>query len=168
MHLKKDTKKEEKYYNNNTLNKYFFNTSTNNSNNTEIKNKAKLKIINSRSNISEAGNKTEESDYFSMNVNRRYKRGLTVEVRKLPRKYEYILDEQEKTIGKVKSKKAKIKQFKSLRDDPEPVDNERRKKGNLYDYYSSKIPKKKKNIDKYENIDEFSINSKKKKTISNK
>ena len=168
QNLEKDTKKEEKYYNNNTLNKYFFNTSTNNSNNTEIKNKAKLKIINSRSNISEAGNKTEESDYFSMNVNRRYKRGLTVEVRKLPRKYEYILDEQEKTIGKVKSKKAKIKQFKSLRDDPEPVDNERRKKGNLYDYYSSKIPKKKKNIDKYENIDEFSINSKKKKTISNK
>ena len=74
-----------------------------------------------------------------------------------------------KYLSNSSDKKVKeIKEEKSLRDDPEPVDNERRKKGNLYDYYSSKIPKKKKNYEKHENNDEFNINSKKKKTILNK
>ena len=170
QNLEKDPTKDDKYYSYNTLNRYFFNSPINASNNKENKpeEKNKLKTINSGNNISEAANKSDESGYFSEHVNRTYKRGLTMEVRKMPKKYEYILEEKEKKIGKVKSKKAKIKQFKSLRDDPEPVDNERRKKGNLYDYYSSKIPKKKKNYEKHENNDEFNINSKKKKTISNK
>ena len=171
--LDKDIKKEQTYQNHNTLNKYYFNSPTNITTNNIQENKAtsnkKLKTINSGSNISETSKKNDDYDYMSDYINKRYKKGQTLNVRKHPRIYELNLDEQEKKIGKVRTKKAKIKKFKSTKDAPEPIDNERRKKGNLYDYYSSKMPKKKKNCIQYDdNIDEFDINSRKVKTIQNK
>jgi len=126
-----------------------------------------LKSMNSGSHLSEENNKNDDINYLSdPNQNFSWNNNAN-QVRKNRRSQDYIIEEKEKKIGKVKSKKAKIKKFKSSKEEPEPDDEERRRKGNLYDYYSSKIQKKKKQCLKYENNKENLRNSKNKKIKDN-
>lgn len=124
-----------------------------------------LKSINSGSNINESQNPLDDFNYLSDNYNRTYKYNMNIQLRKKNNNNNYTLEEKERKIGKVKSKKAKIKKFKSINDEPDTIDDERRRKGNLYDYYSSKIPKKRKNYLKNEKEKEFTINTRDNKNI---
>ena len=118
-----------------------------------------LKSVNSGSNINESQNQNDDANYLNNNFVRNYNKNLSMQVRKMKKSNEYVIEEKEKKIGKVKSKKAKIKKFKKVKDEPELEDDERRRKGNLYDYYSSKISKKRKHCLKYENEKDYTINS---------
>ena len=123
-----------------------------------------VKSVKSGNYNNEPKNQDDIFNYFSDNkFNRSNKKNYTTQLRKVKRNDDYTFDENTKKVGKVKSKKAKIKKFVSNKDESEPLDDERRRKGNLYDYYSSKIPKKKKKIFKYENEKENTLNPKNKK-----
>ena len=123
-----------------------------------------VKSVKSGNYNNEPKNQDDIFNYFSDNkFNRANKKNYTTQLRKVKRNDDYTFDENTKKVGKVKSKKAKIKKFVSNKDESEPLDDERRRKGNLYDYYSSKIPKKKKKIFKYENEKENTLNPKNKK-----
>ena len=87
--------------------------------------------------------------YLSDNkYKRRDIKTLTIQARKVRINKENIFEEKEKKIRRVKSKKAKIRIFKSVKDEPNLIEDERRRKGNLYDYYIGKSPKKTKNYSK--------------------
>ena len=126
-----------------------------------------LKSVNSGSNIREVYNKNDGINYLSDPNQNNSRKNLTHQERKNKNNKDYIIEEKEKKIGKVKSKKAKIKKFKSSKEESAPDDDERRRKGNLYDYYSSKIPKNKKHCLKDENDKENSSNSKNKNNNNN-
>ena len=175
IHKNKESEKEIKVLNNDNnkvkprdkinlnLASIFHNDKENKKSDKEI-----LKSVNSGSNLSETYNNKNDDIYYLSDPNQNFSwNNLTHQVRKNKRSQDYIIEEKEKKIGKVKSKKAKIKKFKSSKEEPEPDDEERRRKGNLYDYYSSKIQKKKKQCLKYENDKDNSPNSKNQKIKDN-
>ena len=123
-------------------NNLFFNYISNINYNKETKkheNDLLIKSINSGSNISESLYKKKDNTYSTeLNNNNSIKNTLSIKARKINRKYEFITEKKDKKILKVKSKKARIKKFKSLKDDSEFDEYQRKRKGNLYDYYTSK------------------------------
>ena len=124
-----------------------------------------VKSVKSGDYINVSDDKNDFINYFSDNkFNRANKKNYTTQSRKVNRNHDYTFDEKEKKVGKVKSKKARIKKFvSSNKDEPDPSDDERRRKGNLYDYYSGKIPNKRKQYLNYENEKENTLNSRNKK-----
>ena len=124
-----------------------------------------VKSVKSGDYINSSDDKNDFINYFSDNkFNRANKKNYTTQSRKVNRNHDYTFDEKEKKVGKVKSKKARIKKFvSSNKDEPDPSDDERRRKGNLYDYYSGKIPNKRKQYLNYENGKENTLNSRNKK-----
>ena len=73
-----------------------------------------------------------------LNNNNSLKNTLTNKARKMNRKFQFNTEKKDKKISKVKSKKARIKKFESLKDDSEFEDNKIKRKGNLYNNYTSK------------------------------
>ena len=123
-----------------------------------------LKYDNNSSNIIETFNKKVDTNYLNDHIpNRTYKKALTIERRKI-KNTESMTEVKENKVGKVKYKIAKIKKFKGKKDKLVPNNNERRRKGNLYDFYSKKSPKKSQNSLKHENDNESRVNSINKKS----
>ena len=119
-----------------------------------------LKSINSGSNISESLHKNGYiSSSIEFNNNTSAKNTLTIKARKLDKKYEFITEKKDKKISKVKSKKARIKKFISLKDESEFIDDDRKRKGNLYDYYSSKKQLGRKKCLKEECYKQYTLNT---------
>ena len=77
----------------------------------------------------------------------------------MDKKYEFITEKKDKKISKVKSKKARIKKFISLKDESEFIDDDRKRKGNLYDYYSSKKQLGRKKCLKEECYKQYTLNT---------
>ena len=124
-----------------TNNLYFNYISNINYNKETIKKENDLivKSINSGSNISESLYKKHDMNYSTeLNNNNSLKNTLTNKARKMNRKFQFNTEKKDKKISKVKSKKARIKKFESLKDDSEFEDNKIKRKGNLYDNYTSK------------------------------
>ena len=123
-------------------NNLYFNYISNINYNKETKkdeNNLLVKSIKSGSNISESPYKKNDINYSTeLKNNNPLKNTLTIKVRKMNRKYEFTTEKKDKKKSKVKSKKARIKNFKSLKNDSEFNDNKRKRKGNLYDGYTSK------------------------------
>ena len=132
---------------------------------TKKSDKEEVKSVKSGNYINVSDDKNDFINYFSDNkFNRSNKKNYTTQVRKVNKNHDYTFDEKEKKVGKVKSKKARIKKFvSSNKDEPEPSDDERRRKGNLYDYYSGKIPNKRKQYFNYEHEKENTLNPRNKK-----
>ena len=103
------------------------------------KNELLVKSVNSVSNINESLYKKNDINYSTeLNNNNSLKNTLTNKARKINRKCEFITEKNDKKISKVKSKKARIKKFKSLKDDSEYDNNKIKRKEKLYDCYTSK------------------------------
>ena len=123
-------------------NNLYFNYISNINYNKETKkdeNNLLVKSNNIDSNISESPYKKNDINYSNeLKNNNSLKNTLTIKVRKMNRKYEFTSEKNDKKKSKVKSKKARIKNFKSLKNDSEFNDNKRKRKGNLYDGYTSK------------------------------
>ena len=165
--LQKLNKKGEKRPTNNE--KLFMNFNSNINYDKETKRNDRDVIENSKN----EGNFNYIIDNYGLNYlsdnkhKRRDNKNLTIETRKARKNEENIFEEKEKKIGRVKSKKAKIRIFKSVKDEPDPSDDERRRKGNLYDYYSGKLPKKRKKYLKNENEKEKEDTTFNSRTIKN-
>ena len=78
-------------------------------------------------------------DYLRNHYNRIVKKRFYTRPKRMPRNKDYeLLEENSKIISKVKSKKAKIKQFKARKDNLEDDNNNKRIRGFLYDYIHNK------------------------------
>jgi hypothetical protein len=77
-------------------------------------------------------------DYLSNHYNRRENKRYTARPKRMPKNKDYELEEYSKNINKVKSKKAKIRKFKSHRDNFETENKDKRIRGFLYDYIHNK------------------------------
>lgn len=77
-------------------------------------------------------------DYLNNYYNRREYKRYTVHPKRMPRNKDFGLEEKSNNINKVKSKKAKIRKFKSHRDNFESENKEKRIRGFLYDYIHNK------------------------------
>jgi hypothetical protein len=157
--------KEEKNVKSKDKLNYFLTLDDNKEQNKSVKDI--LKYDNNSSNIIETFNKKVDTNYLNDHIpNRSYKKALTIERRKI-KNTESMTEVKENKVGKVKYKIAKIKKFKGKKDKLVPNNNERRRKGNLYDFYSKKSPKKSQNSLKRENDNESRVNSINKKSNNN-
>ena len=159
--LKKIYKKEDKKPTSNEQLFKNFDSGTHYDKETKKSDKVEIKIEKSDKIISESNNVNDDANNLNNNkFKRTNKKNLTARVRNINTINDLFLEEKEKKIGKVKAKKAKIKKFKSHKDEPEIIDDERRRKGNLYDYYNNKTPSKRNEFLKYENEKENTFNPK--------
>jgi hypothetical protein len=78
-------------------------------------------------------------NYLNNYYNRREKKRYTTRIKRMPRNTDYYeFEENSKNINKVKSKKAKIRKFKSHRDNFETEKKEKPIRGFIYDYIHNK------------------------------